>query len=391
MKGLECADGAPHRRRPVKHLLAATAAALVLSACGSSDTAQESTTTPTPAATASSATLDPTLPQPEVIDTVTTGLAAPWSVAFLPDGSALVSERDTAAVVHLVGTGNQWTAQSAGDVPGVEPDGEGGLLGLAVLPAAAGDTAQATQVVAYWSTADDNRVGVMSWANGELGEPRVILSGIPHAGFHNGGRLLVADDGTLFVATGDAGEPEAAQDPESLAGKILRINADGSIPADNPNPDSPVYSSGHRNVQGLAFDEQGRLWASEFGSSDVDELNLIEPGGNYGWPIYEGAGGDARFIDPAAQWSPTSTASPSGLAIIGGSAWVAGLRGQTLWQVPLSTSGDAGEPVASFAKTYGRFRDVVAAPDGTLWVVTNNTDGRGDPRQGDDRILRVRV
>ena len=119
-------------------------------------------------------------------------------------------------------------------------------------------------------------------------------------------------------------------------------------------------------------------------------MNLIEPGGNYGWPIYEGAGGDSRFIDPAAQWSPTSVASPSGLAIAGGNAWIAGLRGQTLWQVPLSASG-AGEPVARFEGEYGRLRDVVVAPDGTLWVITNNTDGRGSPRDGDDRIVRVRV
>lgn len=371
-----------------------TVSALMLAGCGGSDeTASDPTATSSPTAssspapTATGSATPATLPQPEVIDTVTTGLAAPWSVAFLPDGSALVTERDTAEVVHLVGTGSQWTSQPAGEVPGVEPAGEGGLLGLAVLPSAPGSP---TQVAAYWSTGEDNRVGVMSWDGRVLGEPQVILEGIPHASFHNGGRLLAAPDGTLLVATGDAGEPELAQDPESLAGKVLRINADGSVPADNPTPGSAVYSSGHRNIQGLAFDDQGRLWASEFGASDVDELNLIEPGGNYGWPVYEGAGGDPRFVDPAAQWSPTSTASPSGLAVADGSAWIAGLRGQTLWQVPLTAAG-AGEPVARFQETYGRLRDVVAAPDGTLWLVTNNTDGRGSPSEGDDRILRVRV
>lgn len=346
-----------------------------------------------PPNTAASAPVnDESLPQPEVIETIATGLEAPWSVAFLPDGSALVSERDTAEVVHLTRTTDgRWTAQPAGAVAGVDATGEGGLLGLAVLPTAEDPAAaKSPQVAAYWSTGEDNKVGVMSWDNGVLGPPQVILSGIPHAPIHNGGRLLAAPDGTLFIATGDAGEPELAQDPQSLAGKILRLNADGSVPADNPTPGSPVYSSGHRNVQGLAFDDQGRLWASEFGSSDVDELNLITPGSNYGWPIHEGAAGDSRFIDPAAQWSPTSVASPSGLAIAGGSAWIAGLRGRTLWQVPLSSAG-AGEPVARFQGDYGRLRDVVLAPDGTLWMVTSNTDGRGDPADGDDRIVQVRL
>lgn len=375
-------------RLPSMLLLVATTAVLA-AGCSSVDQA-ELTGTGSSATAEAPGTAAP-LPQPEVIDTVATGLAAPWSVAFLPDGSALVTERDTAEVIRLTDEGQgRWVAQPVGEVDGVEPDGEGGLLGLAVLPGSDNATTQAVDVAAYWSTGQDNRVGVMTLTDGVLGPPRVILSGIPHAGFHNGGRLLAAPDGTIFIATGDAGEPELAQDPDSLAGKILRISADGSVPADNPTPGSPVYSSGHRNVQGLAFDDQGRLWASEFGASDVDELNLIEPGSNYGWPLYEGAGGDPRFTDPAAQWSPTSVASPSGLAVAADSAWVAGLRGQTLWQVPLSNAG-AGEPVARFEATYGRLRDVVLAPDGTLWLVTNNTDGRGEPREEDDRILRVRL
>ena len=377
-------------------LLLAALGAVVLSSCASTgqDPAESAASSPAVSSPVASSPTSPaaTLPQPEVIDTITTGLAAPWSVAFLPDGSALVSERDTAEVIHLTGTDDgTWSAQPVGEIAGVDPNGEGGLLGLAVLPTALGSTpSPAVDIVAYWSTGEDNRVGVMSWDGSVLGPPRPILTGIPHAGFHNGGRLLAAPDGTLFIATGDAGEPELAQDPDSLAGKVLRINADGSVPQDNPTPGSPVYSSGHRNIQGLAFDDQGRLWASEFGSSDVDELNLIEPDGNYGWPIHEGAAGDPRFIDPAAQWSPTSVASPSGLAIAGGSAWIAGLRGQTLWQVPI-TAGVAGQPVARFEESYGRLRDVVVAPDGTLWLVTNNTDGRGEPRDGDDRILRVRI
>jgi glucose/arabinose dehydrogenase len=315
-------------------------------------------------------------------DAIATGLNAPWSVAFLPDGSALVTERDEAAVVRLSPQSDgDWRSDQVAQVAGVDNEGEGGLMGIA----AADD-----QVYLYWSTAEDNRVGVATWNGESLSEPRVILDGIPHAGIHNGGRIALGDDGMLYVGTGDAGESELSQDPDSLAGKILRIAPDGSAPIDNPTPGSLVYSSGHRNVQGLAFDAEGRLWASEFGSADVDELNLIIPGGNYGWPLYEGASGAAGFIDPAAAWSPTSVASPSGLAIDAGSAWVAALRGQALWQVPLD--GElASTPIPHLAGEFGRLRDVVVAPDGSLWVLTNNTDGRGSPKPGDDRIVRLVV
>lgn len=313
------------------------------------------------------------------------GLNAPWSVAFLADGSALVTQRDDADVVHLsessLGT---WDADIVGDVAGVSNDGEGGLMGIAVAPGAP------DQVYLYWSTAEDNRIGVATWDGSTLGEPSVILEGIPHAAIHDGGRIVFGPDGNLYVGTGDAGDADLAQDPASLAGKILRISPDGSVPADNPVPGSAVYSLGHRNVQGLAFDPEGRLWASEFGSGDVDELNLIVPGGNYGWPIHEGAAGDPRFIDPAAAWSPTSIASPSGMAILAGQAWVATLRGASLWQVPLD-GATASEPIPHLAGTLGRLRDVVVAPDGQLWLVTNNTDGRGTPTPEDDRIVALQV
>ena len=141
-------------------------------------------------------------------------------------------------------------------------------------------------------------------------------------------------------------------------------------------------------MQGLAFDDQGRLWASEFGEKDYDELNLIVPGGNYGWPEVEGASDNEQYINPVAQWTPTAVASPSGLTLVDGNAWVATLRGQTLYQVPVDETS-AEQPIARFAEQYGRLRDVVAAPDGSLWLVTNNTDGRGDPKPGDDRIIRL--
>jgi glucose/arabinose dehydrogenase len=217
----------------------------------------------------------------------------------------------------------------------------------------------------------------------------VVIDGIPKAGNHNGGRLTFGPDGMLYVSTGDASEPSRAQDLDSLGGKILRLAPDGSVPADNPFDGSPVFSYGHRNVQGLAFDDDGRLWASEFGQQTWDELNLIQAGNNYGWPVVEGIGGDDRFVEPVAQWS-TDEASPSGIAYVRGTVFLAALRGQRLWQVPVP-GGAAGSPADFAVGDYGRLRHAALAPDGSLWVLTGNTDGRNPdgPREGDDRILRV--
>ena len=380
-----------HLRGARRLSVVVAAAALLVTACSAS---AEEDLVPTGRDAAASADAAPSAATPVVDSTIATDLAAPWSVAFLPDGSALVSERDTANVVHLTPAGDgTWSSAEAGGVTGVDNTGEGGRMGLAVAPLTDGSASadpSGTPVYVYWSTATDNRVGVANWDGTQLSQPEVILDGIPHAGIHNGGRIAIGPDGMLYIGTGDAGASDSAQDPTSLAGKVLRINPDGSIPADNPDPTSPVYSLGHRNIQGLAFDDAGQLWASEFGASDVDELNLIVAGGNYGWPIHEGAADDPNYLNPAAQWSPTAVASPSGIAISDGSAWVAGLRGATLWQVPIDGT-TAGQPIPRLTEEFGRLRDVVKAPDGSLWLVTNNTDGRGDPKPGDDRIVRLSV
>jgi glucose/arabinose dehydrogenase len=365
--------------------------AVALAAC-SSDPVPEATPSASPSPSPSATvTMDPT-PAPTPASTgpvepvpsgdVVTGLAAPWSMAPLDADRALVSLRNSAEVLLLSRQGGGWVSASAGSVPGVVARGEGGLMGLAVAPS--GDA-----VYAMFTAASDNRVVRMPWDGRTLGAPSVVLSGIPKGTIHNGGRLAFAPDGTLFVATGDAGTANFAQEPGNLAGKILRVAADGSVPADNPFPASAVYSLGHRNVQGLAFDEDGRLWASEFGAKDVDEINLIQPGGNYGWPLVEGPGGGPGFIDPAAIWSPTSVASPSGIAYADGALWVATLRGRTLYEVRIAGT-EAAEPIGHFTEDYGRLRDVAAVPDG-LWLLTNNTDGRGDPRPGDDRIIRLQL
>lgn len=325
------------------------------------------------------ATVEP--PTVAVAETIATGLTSPWGLAFLPDGSALVSERDTGLIKRIPAGGGAPVV--LGSVEGSTPSGEGGLLGLAV-PAGA----DPSFVLAYTTTATDNRIVRIEWDGQELGQQSAILTGIPKNTYHDGGRLIAAPDGTFVVGTGDAGVPDLAQDPASPAGKVLRITADGSPASDNPDPRSPVYTLGHRNVQGLALDSAGRLWASEFGQEDADELNLLRPGLNYGWPVHEGAAQDSRYANPAVQWSPTSTASPSGIAIVDDVAYVASLRGEVLWQVPL-VGEQAAEPIALDLGDLGRLRTVAAAPDGSLWLVTGNTDGRGSPRDGDDRILRL--
>jgi glucose/arabinose dehydrogenase len=308
---------------------------------------------------------------------VVTGLDVPWGIAFLPDGSALIAERDSATIKHRASAGS---VRDVGAVDGVAARGEGGLLGLAT----AGQT-----VFAYFTSGQDNRVVRMDFDGSALTRQSPILTGIPAGSIHDGGRIAFGPDGKLYVATGEAGDPPLAQDRESLGGKILRINPDGSVPADNPDPASPVYSYGHRNIQGLAWDSAGRLWATEFGARRLDELNLIQAGGNYGWPLEEGRAGADGLIDPVVEW-PVGDASPSGLAYFGGSLWVACLRGQRLFQVPVADDGAAGAPTPWFVGEYGRLRTVAAAPDGSLWFSTSNRDGRGSPRDGDDRILQFR-
>lgn len=321
-----------------------------------------------------------------VAGTVATDLTSPWGLAFLPDGSALVAERDTARV-KLVrpGAAAGDRVRTVGSVPGVVPGGEGGLLGLAVPPGA-----DPRYVLAYITAANDNRVLRIGWDGSRLGSARAILTGIPKASIHNGGRLRFGPDGFVYVSTGDSGNGGLAPDRRSLAGKILRITPTGAIPADNPFPGSAVWSLGHRNVQGLAFDRDGRLWATEFGQSDTDELNLIRKGADYGWPTCEGACDRPGKVDPVVEWSPTSIASPSGLAIKGRWAYVASLRGEVLYRIRLR--GETTGPARRLSLgDRGRLRTIETGPSGQLWLVTGNTDGRGSPRPGDDKILRLRV
>jgi glucose/arabinose dehydrogenase len=308
-------------------------------------------------------------------------LAVPWGIDFLPDGHAVVTERDSRRLLRITPDGE---VTELGTVQAAAPAGEAGLLGVAVSP----DFEDDRWVFLYVTTEEDNRILRAELVGDSLGKVDVVLDGIPQGFIHDGGRLAFGPDGYLYASTGETGTPDLAQDPDSLGGKILRITTDGEPAPGNPDPGSPVWSSGHRNVQGLAWDDDGRLWASEFGDSTWDELNLVEAGGDYGWPQVEGAGGGGRFTDPQLVW-PVENASPSGLAWLDGHLWMAGLRGERLWRIDVSADGRASRPRPFFAGDYGRLRTGVAAPDGSLWLTTSNRDGRGQPSAADDRILRV--
>ncbi|MGQ2914632.1 PQQ-dependent sugar dehydrogenase [Microbacterium aurantiacum] len=373
------------RRRLGGALAVLVAGALVLAGCAGG-TAETDAALTVSASVSPSSTPLPTgqsaaravVPQgaPEA---VVEDLVAPWSVAVVGE-TVLVSERDTGDIREIVGD----TTRVVGTVPGVVFGGEGGLLGIA----ADGDDGLFVSATGP----DGNRVQRfdVSGAPGSLalGDAETLLDGIPSARTHNGGRIAIGPDGMLYVTTGDANVPDLAQDRDSLAGKILRMTPEGAVPADNPFPDSLVYSYGHRNPQGIAWAGDGTLFASEFGQNTWDELNIITPGANYGWPVVEGQGGGADFVDPVQQWS-TAEASPSGIAVIEGTVFIANLRGERVRAVPVADPSTATE---YYVGELGRIRDVVAAPDGDLWILTGNTDGRGaGPRDGDDRLLTVAV
>jgi glucose/arabinose dehydrogenase len=361
-------------------------AVLVASACGgptpsvqpsAAPSTTPTTAAPTPAATATGA--QPTArKRPGTPQVLATGLQAPWGLAFLPDGSALVSERDTRRIVQVSPTGS---VRQVDVVEEADANGEGGLLGIAVSK----DYARDRWVYAYYTTSQDNRI-----ARFRLGQkPEVLVEGIPVSGIHNGGRLAFGPDGMLYAGTGDASERGLSADVRSLGGKVLRMTPTGQPAPGNPIRDSLVFTSGHRNVQGLGFDAAGRLYASEFGQNTFDEVNLLQAGRDYGWPTVEGnirAEGKTR---PLLTWAPEE-ASPSGAVVAGGSFWVAALRGQRLWQVPLDGKGGVGQAVPHFEGDYGRLRHVALEPSGkALWVLTSNRDGRGQPTRDDDRVLRI--
>ncbi|EDY65038.1 glucose/arabinose dehydrogenase [Streptomyces pristinaespiralis] len=387
--------------RPAVTAVMAAVALLFAAGCSSGDGTSPSAGTPGASkeaaspSTAASPSPAPTTAGPpakgsvKVVSTLAEDLESPWGAAVMPGGDLLVTSRDEGTITRVDAESGEKT--EIGSVPGVAPGGEGGLLGLAISPSFASDR----QVYVYFTTASDNRIARLLYdeqkpAGQQLGAPDTVLRGIPKGVIHNGGRIAFGPDKMLYAGTGETGETGLAQDKESLGGKILRMTPDGRPVHGNPEADSVVYSYGHRNVQGLAWDSEKRLWAAEFGQNTWDELNLIEPGKNYGWPEVEGKGGRPGFVDPVAQWR-TTEASPSGIAYAQGSIWMAGLLGERLWRIPLSGTAPSADPQPFLEEEYGRLRTVVPAGGNKLWLLTSETDTRGTPESGDDKILQLEV
>ena len=311
------------------------------------------------------------------------GLEVPWGLAFLPGGGALVTERDTARILK-VGPESDTEGLKVTEVQRLtqaEPGGDGGLLGIAVSPKYATDAT----VFVYYSTATDNRVARLKLKD----EPQPILTGIPHSAKDNGGQLAFGPDGMLYVTTGDGTNGTQAQNPKSLGGKILRITTAGKPAPGNPVKNSPVWSSGHRNVQGIAWDAARKMYASESDQKKAGELNVIQKGGNYGWAEVDGTGAAAKFTNPLVSW-PIQDSSCAGVAVLESMVATACLQGRRMWMVDVTGNGTLlGQPQALLTGEYGRLRALVAAPDGSLWVTTSNQEEGGEPGPDDDRIIRL--
>lgn len=326
------------------------------------------------------------------VETVASNLDAPWAIDFTHTGDIFFTERP--GRVRLIEDGTLQD-QPLLDLP--HADSEGGTLGLALDP----DFADNQYVYIYYTTAEQtNRISRFRFNGNEFVEEKKLVDNIPGAAFHNGGRIAFGPNGKLYAGTGDARTPSSAQDKDSLAGKILRINPDGDTPVDNPNGNSYVYSYGHRNVQGLAWDEDDNLYATEHGSQAKDEINRIQPDANYGWPEVEGHFNTQTGRPPVNDYrnpvksSGGVTWAPSGATFYTGNefpiVWhdtllFAGLRSQSIWRFDPNTN----KVERLFENVYGRLRTIQQSPDGDLYMLTSNRDGRGEPSEDDDRILRI--
>ncbi len=318
----------------------------------------------------------PSLEAGQIDEIILTDLEIPWEIAFLPDGRMLVTERPGSLV--LVDESKEII-----EVDSVSHIGEGGLLGLAVHP----DFSQNNWIYLYFTSEENgeivNQVERFQLTDNNLTDQTVIIDNMPGGFTHNGGRIKFGPDGYLYISTGDAGNPNLSQDENSLAGKILRLNDDGSIPDDNPF-ENAVWSLGHRNPQGFTWDDQERLWATEHGSSAEDELNLIQPGENYGWPIIRGDEEREDMVSPVIHSGTDTTWAPAGAVYFQGSIYFGGLRGSRLYQYQI----EEDQLVEHLVDKYGRLR-AVSLQNEFLYLSTSNTDGRGNPVPEDDRVIKV--
>jgi len=316
-------------------------------------------------------------------------LVVPWSIVFLPDTKILVAERS--GIIRQIDENGNYKNDPFATISDVKEIGEGGLLGMVLHP----DFIQNKYIYLYYTYNGEgeetlNRVVRMKYQDDKLYNQEILLDNIPGASNHNGGRIKFGPDRLLYITTGDAQNPSQAQDKTSLAGKILRVTDEGKVPDGNPFG-NPVYSYGHRNPQGLDWDMSGRLWATEHGRSGVvsglDELNYIEIGKNYGWPVIEGEESRQGMVSPILNSGSTVTWAPSGAAFYGKSLFFAGLRGKALYEAVFE---DSGVRIREHLKNkYGRIREVALGPDNLLYITTSNRDGRGIPSVSDDKILVV--
>lgn len=328
------------------------------------------------------------MPDGEVADleVVATGLRVPWEMDFLPNGDLILTERG--GTVRVFGV-----TPVEIRVREVVERGEGGLLGLALHP----DFVVNKFIYLYFTTQNNgtiiNRVVRYIFDGQTFEQDKIILDNIPGNANHNGGRIAFGPDRQLYITTGDAGNDNLAQDTNSLAGKILRLADDGSVPSDNPFGNA-IYSYGHRNPQGLAWDQERNLWATEHGRSGLrsgfDEINYIEKGANYGWPVIEGNQTRDGMKTPVVHSGPNDTWAPADIVFSDGNLFFTGLRGQALYQIPIISSGVLGNVTENFKNEFGRLRALTLDLNGLLYFATSNHDGRGSPNTGDDQIIMIR-
>lgn len=320
------------------------------------------------------------------------GLDTPWAIAFLPDKSMLVTERK--GTVRLIDSSGNLQSEPVATIGDVKEIGEGGLLGMTLDP----EFSSNHTLYLYYTYSSDgentlNKVVKAKYENGQLSGQQVLVDNIPGNSNHNGGRIKFGPGDFLYVTTGDAENPSHAQDTNSLAGKILRMTTDGEAAPGNPF-NNLVYSYGHRNPQGIVWDENGNLWETEHGPSGGslgtgnDEVNLIEIGKNYGWPEIQGNQTREGMVTPVKNSTPSVAWAPGDAAIYHNTLFFSGLRGQALYQATIN-NGNVENFKELFKGKYGRIREIIVGPDAMLYISTSNKDGRGVPGSSDDRIIRI--
>lgn len=322
------------------------------------------------------------------IQEVATNLEIPWEIAFLPDESLLVTQRP-GSLLHILSD-----TQKVIPISGVEHRGEGGLLGLVLHPDFKTNNWVYLYLTSKEGTGLKNRVERYTFTatTNTLSQKTTIIDNIPGAQYHDGGRIAFGPDGFLYITTGDAGNENAAQDTTSLAGKILRITDSGDIPQDNPFANA-IYSYGHRNPQGIAWDSEENLWATEHGPSitttGLDEVNLIQKGSNYGWPTITGTKTKSDMVSPKIQSGSETTWAPAGLVIIGDTLFFTGLKGEGLYSAVIKNK-ELTQFTKHFSNEFGRLRAITLSPDKKwLYISTSNTDGRGNTNENDDKIIKI--